>query len=113
LTIYPFSHAISLAEVDIYNLRDFVEDNINATDSENLANSITLAAEKLENAIFDISLDKDTESSITSAQNALDRARAEVIALVSKGKISQALATTLLFEIFLIQIKMEDLKNTV
>ena len=109
----PFSHAISLAEVDIYNLRDFVEDNINAADSENLANSITLAAEKLEKAIFDISLDKDTETSITSAQNALDHAIAEVTALVSKGKISQALATTIFFKIFLIQIKMEDLKDTV
>jgi len=109
----PFSHAISLAEVDIYNLRDFVEDNINAADSENLANSITLAAEKLENALFDISLDKDTESSITSAQNALDRARAEVIALVSKGKISQDLGATLEIEILVIKMKIEDLKNTV
>ena len=109
----PFSHAISLAEVEIYNVRDFVDYNIDPGDSENLANALTLAAEKLEDALFDISLDKDTESSITTAQRALDRARAEVVALVDKGKISQDLATEILIEIVLIHTKIEELKNMV
>jgi len=109
----PFSHAISLVEVEFYNLRDFVEENINPTDSENLANAITLAAEKLEDALFDISLDKDTDSSITSAQQALDRARAEVEDLVDKGKISQDLGDTLVIKILLVHMKIEELKNMV
>jgi len=106
----PFSHAISLAEVEIYKVKDFVEYNIEPQDSENLANALTLAAEKLEDALFDISLDKDTESSITSAQHALDRARAELEALVDKGKILPALGDTLLSKILIIHMKIEDLK---
>jgi len=110
LCISPFSHEISFVEIDVYNLRDLVEENIPATDSENLVNAITLTAEKLENAIFDISLDKSTERSLTSAQNALDNARIEVIALAGKGKISEALKTTLLIEIVSIQGKIQLLK---
>ncbi|MFX0139198.1 MAG: hypothetical protein ACFFDN_36490, partial [Candidatus Hodarchaeota archaeon] len=108
-----FSHEISLAAVEIYNLRDFVEENINATDRENLANAITLAAEKLEDAIFDISLDKDTESSITSSQHALDKAKTEVIDLQRKNKISVELVETLLIKILLIQQKVESLKDQI
>ncbi|MBA7557032.1 hypothetical protein ES705_49761 [subsurface metagenome] len=113
LGISVFSHEISLVEVDVYNLRDFVEDNINATDSENLVNAITLTAAKLENAIFDISLDKSTEGSLTSAQNALDNARTEVVALERKGKISGELKETLLIEIILLQAKIELLKDQI
>ena len=103
LSIGEFSHDISLVEIDVYNLRDFVEDNINATDSENLVNAITLTAEKLENAIFDISLDKSTEGSLISALNALDNVRTEVVALKRKGKISEDLQLELLAKIIIIQ----------
>lgn len=99
----PFSHAISLVAVDIYNLRDFVEENINATDRENLENAITLTAEKLENAIFDISLDKDTEDSLIQAMHTLDHAKAEVISLYGKGKITNELKETLFTEIIYLQ----------
>ncbi len=108
-----FSHDISLVEADIYNLRDFVEDSINPIDSENLENVITLAAEKLENAIFDISLDKDTESSLTSAQHALDKAEAEVFALQQKGKISVELANSLMIKILILQWQVELLKGEI
>lgn len=113
LSINEFSHDISLVEIDVYNLKDFVEDNILATDSENLVNAITLTAEKLENAIFDISLGKDTEESLTSAQNALDKAKTEVVALAAKGKISEELKTTLLMEMLLIQVEIELLKQVI
>jgi len=105
-----FSHDISLVEIEVYNLRDFVEDNINATDSENLVNAITLTAEKLENAIFDISLDKSTEGSLTSAQNALDNAKTVVVDLARKGKISEELKLELLAKIIILQGKIELLK---
>ena len=105
-----FSHDISLVEIDVYNLRDFVEDNINATDSENLVNAITLAAEKLENAIFDISLDKSTEGSLTSAQNALDNAWIQAIALAGKGKISEDLLSDIVAIIIPIVAEIELLK---
>ena len=101
-----FSHEISLVAVEIYNLRDFVEENINSTDRENLANAITLAAEKLENAIFDISLDKDTEGSLIQAIHTLDHAEAEAKSLYNKGKISEALKLTLLSEIILLQTQI-------
>lgn len=113
LGIGEFSHDISLVEIDVYNLRDFVEDNINATDSENLVNSITLTAEKLENAIFDISLDKSTEGSLTSAQNALGNVLTEVFALARKGKITEEMKTTLWVEILLIQERIESLKQQI
>ena len=113
LSIGEFSHEISLVAVDIYNLRDFVEDNINATDSENLENAITLAAEKLENAIFDISRDKDTESSLTAAQHALDKSKAVVIALQQKGKISVELAVTIFTKILILQWQVELLKGEI
>jgi len=102
-----FSYEISLVAVDVYKLRDFVEENILATDSENLVNAITLTAEKLEKVIFDISLDKSTEESLISAQNALDKARVEVVALARKGKISEELMSTLMIEIILIQAKID------
>ena len=111
LSIGEFSHDISLVEIDVYNLRDFVEDNILAADSENLVNAITLTAEKLENAIFDISLDKSTEGSLTSAQNALDKVWTEVIALARKGKISEELKLELLAKIIIIQANIEFLKE--
>jgi len=101
-----FSHDISLVAVEIYNLRDFVEENINSTDRENLANAITLAAEKLENAIFDISLDKDTENSLIQAIHTLEHAEAEAKSLYSKGKISEALKLTLLSEIILLKTQI-------
>jgi len=113
LSIGEFSHDISLVEIEVYNLRDFVEDNILAVDSENLVNAITLTTEKLENAIFDISLGKSTEGSLTSAQNALDKAKTEVVALARKGKISEELKTTLMIEISLIQVKIELLKQVI
>ncbi|MFX0010327.1 MAG: hypothetical protein ACFE9R_08435, partial [Candidatus Hermodarchaeota archaeon] len=55
-----FSHKTSLTEVNIYRLRDLIEENIGETDRESLFNIITLAADKLENVIFDILLGKDT-----------------------------------------------------
>jgi hypothetical protein len=112
-SIGEFSHDISLVEIDVYKLRDFVEDNILATDSENLVNTITLTAEKLENAIFDISLDKSTEGSLTSAQSALDKVRIEVVALAGKGKISEDLKLELLTKIIPIQAKIELLKQQI
>ncbi|MFW9969078.1 MAG: hypothetical protein ACFFDF_02680 [Candidatus Odinarchaeota archaeon] len=108
-----FSHNISLVAVDIYNFRDFVETNINATDSENLVLTTTLAAEKLEDAIFDISLDKDTESSLTSSQHALDKAKVEVVALQSKNKISDELKNDLLVKIWYLQWQLELLKEQI
>jgi len=110
LGISVFSHDISLVEIDVYNLRDFVEDNINATNSENLVNAITLTAAKLENAIFDISLDKSTEGSLTSAQNALDNVKTVVVDLARKGKISEILKLELLAKIIILQGKIELLK---
>jgi len=110
LGISVFSHDISLVEVDVYNLRDFVEENIPAADSENLVNAITLTAEKLENAIFDISLDKSTERSLTSAQNALNNVWIQVIALAGKGKISEELKLDLVAIIIPIVAEIEELK---
>jgi hypothetical protein len=104
-----FSHEISLAEVDLYDLRDLIEENINETDRESLFNIVALAATKLENAIFDISLGKDTEASIIQALHALDHARAEVESLYGKGKISEDLKVTLILEIMLLQAKIYQL----
>ena len=113
LSIGEFSYDISLVEIDVYNLRDFVEDNILVADSENLVNAITLTAKKLENAIFDISLDKSTEESLTSAQNSLDKVKNEVVALAQKGKISEEMKLILLGKIIPIQAKIESLKEVI
>lgn len=104
-----FSHEISLTEVDLYDLRDLIEENINETDIESLFNIIALAASKLENAIFDISLGKDTEDSMIQALHALDHAKAEVNSLYGKGKISEVLRETLILEIMLLQEKIYQL----
>ena len=104
-----FSHEISLTEVDLYNLRDLIEENINETDRESLFNIIALAAAKLEDAIFDISLDKDTESSLMQALHALDHAKAEVKSLYRKGNISADLKMILLTEIFKVQVRIIEL----
>ena len=101
-----FAHKISLSEVDLYNLRDLIEENVNETDRESLFNIIALAAAKLENAIFDISLGKDTENSLIQAVHALDHAKAEVKSLARKGKISESLKLTLLGQIMLLQAQI-------
>ncbi|MFW9881544.1 MAG: hypothetical protein ACFFG0_51420 [Candidatus Thorarchaeota archaeon] len=108
-----FSHDVSLVEIDVYNLRDFVEENIPALDSENLVNAITLTTQKIEDALFDISLGKSTEGSLTSAENALDKAKIEVFALAKKGKITEALKLELLAKIIIIQVEIEDLKQNI
>lgn len=103
------AHKLSLAEDDLYDLRDLVEENIAEIDRESLFNIISLAAEKLEDAIFDISLGKDTECSMIQAIHALDHAKAEVISLTKKGKISEQLKQILLTEILLLQAKIHQL----
>ena len=104
-----FSHEISLAEVGLYDVRDLIEENINETDIESLFNIVALAAAKLENAIFDISLGKDTEASMIQALHALDHAKAEVKSLYSKGNISLDLKMILLAEIIKVQVQIVEL----
>ncbi|MFX1400245.1 MAG: hypothetical protein ACFE8V_03245 [Promethearchaeota archaeon] len=105
-------HKLSLQEAEIYNVRDLVEENINETDRESLVSLLSLAALKLEDAIFDISLDKDTEASILKAVHALNHAKKEVISLANKGKISEALKGELLEDILLIQAQLILIMNT-
>jgi len=108
-----FSYEISLTEVELYYLRDLIEESINETDRESLFNIIALAAAKLENAIFDLSLGKDTEASLFQAVHALNHAKAEVMSLYRKGKISESLKDDLIAEICTIQAKIIVLINDI
>ena len=106
-------HKLSLQEVKLYNLRDVVEEKIIIEqDRENLVNIISLASSKLENAIFDISLDKNTEASIVQAINAVSHATAEVLSLANKGKITEELKFELLTYIISIQAQLIIIMNT-
>lgn len=106
-----FAYEITLCEVNLYDLGDFIEGSINKTDRESILNIIILAAEKLEDAIFDISLEKDTDSSLTSALHALDHAKTEIFSLLQKGKISADLTLIMVLRIIGIQARIEELKN--
>lgn len=104
---------IGLIEVDLIDLTDFIEEEISAGDRACLEGLIALAVAELEVAIFEISLDIDTECTLTATQYTLDLAKCEVNNLLNSGKISGDLANVLLVEIIQAQAGIELVKNSI
>jgi hypothetical protein len=106
------SKNIASIEIELFNLIDFIDDNINETDSFVLKLSIIGAIAHLEGALFKIVLDLNTECMLTGTQVALDHALTEVDNLLNSGKITQELADSLKSEILQIQVEIEMVKNS-
>ncbi|MFX1481095.1 MAG: hypothetical protein ACFFCI_23690, partial [Promethearchaeota archaeon] len=106
------SKNIASIEIELFNLIDFVDDNINHTDSFVLKLSLAGAIVHLEGALFKIVLDLNTECMLTGTQVALDHALTEVDNLLNSGKITQELADSLKSEILQIQVEIEMVKNS-
>ncbi|MFW9942995.1 MAG: hypothetical protein ACFFFT_18305 [Candidatus Thorarchaeota archaeon] len=103
---------IAQIEIELLNLNDFIDENIDDTDSFILRASIAGAIASLEGALFKIVLDLGTECMLTGAQVALDHSLSEVDNLLNSAKISQELADTLKYEIMQIQVEIELVKNS-
>ncbi|MHA1292076.1 MAG: hypothetical protein ACTSQJ_05345 [Promethearchaeota archaeon] len=108
-----YGYYIALIEGNLFDLIDFIEEEINPEDRECLEDLITSAAALLEIAIFEISLDFEIECTLTLAQYTLDQAKDEVNYLFDSGKISQDLADILLQKIIQAQVDIEIVKNSI
>lgn len=85
-------HQIALIEIKLLNLKDFIDDEINWWRGMFLKNHIRYAINKLESALFKISLGIDIEWSLKQAIKKLDKALDDTNHLLRKGIISQELA---------------------
>ncbi|MFX1443013.1 MAG: hypothetical protein ACFFHV_06325 [Promethearchaeota archaeon] len=101
---------IALIEVDLLNLLDFLEEEMSFCKQWLISSYVGSAAVKLEVAIFMLSLGFDVECILTCAQSELEKAECVINLLLDKGKISQELADTLLFEIDQAQEDIEVVK---
>ena len=106
-------HGLSLAfiEINLLNLNDFIEDEIDWWSRKCLTCSIDSATKSLEIAIFKASMDRDLECMLCCAQWKLELAKKKVNWLLNKGKISEELAESIIFELEQAQSDIEAIKN--
>ncbi len=102
---------LALIEINLLNLNDFIEENINCWNRKCLSCYIDHAAKSLEIAIFKASMDHGLKCALSCAQWKLELAKNKVNWLLNKGKISQDLADTILYEIQRAQNDIEALKE--
>ena len=107
-------HGIPLAsiEINLLNLNDFIEDKIDWWSRKYLTYNIDSATKSLEIAIFLASMDCHFECILSCAQWKLELAKKKVNCLLNKGKISQDLAETIIFELEQAQNDIEIIKNS-
>ena len=84
-----YGYQIASIEVQILDLKDFIEIEIQEGNSERLQELLGLAALQLEIALIELAFDIDPDSALRLAQNLLNLAKDEVIILSNNDKITQ------------------------
>jgi hypothetical protein len=107
-------HGVKIAyiEVDLFNLRDFIEEEINWTEGLCLYLFLKLATCALERAIFKISKGEDIGCLLDCVMWKLDVAACLTKCLLQKGIITQEVADILLDGISQAQTNLEEVQNS-
>ncbi len=103
-------YQIASIEVEVLNLKDFIQENINIFDSWCLRRIVMHTAILIESAFFHIAQDTDYTCVLTCAQWTLDLAKCKVNYLLGEEKISQNLADVLIERMTQIQNEIELVK---
>jgi hypothetical protein len=91
----PRGVAISLIAVDLFDLKDYIKEEIGIFNRICLTNMISNAIFQLELSILKLSLDLDINCTLTHAQQKLDSAKLKVNKLLDREIISQEVANTI------------------
>jgi len=103
---------VAYIEVDLLNLRDFIEEEIEWEDGLCLYLFLKSATCMLEATIFKISMNIDIECILSCILWKLDIAECLTRCLLEKGKITQEVADILLDRIIQAQIDVELVQNS-
>jgi len=105
------AYEIGVLEVELLNLRDYIEQELPYCARKYLSKKIWHASKILEIAIFRISEGNDVECLLKCAQWMLDKTMNKIDCFLEGGKISEAQANYLKVKVLEIMGKIENLPN--
>lgn len=106
------AYNIALIEVELLNLKDFIDDEIQCCIGRYLSNMISCSAGFLELALIKISMDYSIECILSCIQWKLERTVSKINHFLEKGKISEEVANYLIENITEIIESLEEIKTS-